>query len=215
MSRTAILDEIYALHAQWTHSGQTACKPCCATCCTRNVTATDLEVSWFLEGLEPEETEGLKDLLTPLPAPRLQPLVTLNGFAEACMKGEDTPEEEADPSWSPCPLLSANGLCTVYDRRPLGCRAMMSESACSLEQPAEMPERTLVIHSLFQQLVEHLDCGNRTGNFLDLLKAHIEAPLAESSFPENRKVPVWMVPPELKTDLAPLLVRLSGMLTEH
>ncbi|MCF6249529.1 MAG: hypothetical protein L3J69_19565 [Desulfobacula sp.] len=55
--------------------------------------------------------------------------MTTNMFARLCMEGQPLPEEENDPSRGVCPFW-VDDKCSIYDVRPLGCRAFLSTVSC-------------------------------------------------------------------------------------
>ena len=205
-SRLHTLAIIYSIHAQELKADTLACAKGCATCCTRNVTLTSLEGhrlhQWILEN-RPELMARVKEESQ---KPRQIPTYTMNGLTEICMRGEEVPEEESDPAWGACPLLSEDGVCQVYEARPFACRSMVSKTRCQGGGFAEMDEFTLTVNNVLLQYIEHTDDKGLTGNLTDMLllleddevrKAHDQETLTAPSdrFVANRPAQGLMVPP--------------------
>ncbi|MEH0020509.1 MAG: hypothetical protein V6Z89_12690 [Desulfobacter sp.] len=208
-----------------------ACKENCPDCCTCNVVVTGLEAAWMFSRLD---TEGIERLRTKIDrsgtGKRYRPEFTTNGFARACMEGRNTGGEENDPAWGECPLLE-DGRCTVYDARPFGCRSMISEAVCRNAGYAQMPPLALTISNVIQQYIEHMDAGGISGNLTDMLGLYLETggpggergnvpPYLALENPEefdktkrfirNRKIPALMIPPEHRSQMPPILEKLSA-----
>ncbi|TWI74029.1 putative zinc- or iron-chelating protein [Desulfobotulus alkaliphilus] len=201
------LAELYALQEKTFHDFHSACAPGCALCCTRNVIITSLEAEYILSHINTETAEKISAAAKTDPAlPRLHPSLSLNSMAALYMDGKNPPEDEADPSWWPCPLLdTSNKKCTVYTHRPMACRCMISKTRCDTSDAAEMEEVQVVLHTLFLQATEHLDAEGRSGNLLDLLMETSFPGSMNSSMPQNRKIPMLMIPPAFQQKLRPTL----------
>ncbi|TCR92977.1 YkgJ family cysteine cluster protein [Rhizobium sp. BK376] len=102
-----------------------ACRAGCDACCHLHVM------------IPPGIAEAIAAYLTE----RLEPeaLLTLRGELR---KAADAAAGLADPSAlvHRCPLLGADGLCTIYDVRPLTCRAFTSRSAAACRSMVFDPE---------------------------------------------------------------------------
>nr|NJM04649.1 hypothetical protein [Desulfobacula sp.] len=166
----ALLKRTYDLYHE-TLAGLDAepvCREKCACCCTCNVTLTSLEAGFLMDSLGDEKK---KDLLSRIeqkfPVARYIPRMTTNGFARLCMEDREVPEEENDPAFGVCPLLE-DDLCTVYEARPFGCRALLSEAHCGREGFARVPPLVLTLNTLFLQVIEHLDQDGFSGNLSDM-----------------------------------------------
>jgi hypothetical protein len=141
--------------------------------------------------------------------------VTINQLAEICMNGQYPPDEEADPAWSPCPLL-ADQECPVYAFRPFGCRCMVSAQNCRETGWADMDPFTLTVNNVVLQYIEQIDADGYTGNLSDLLvfmasEDHRQmyrkgqlSPLPPNLIP-NRRMKALMVPPEHQQRIQPIL----------
>jgi len=209
------LREIYHLYDRFMASETSVCKEKCADCCTCNVTITTLEADLLLTSLSPVEKNALYNrIIRHSPQKRFIPKMTFNTFVRWCMEGRNIPEEENDPAWGTCPLL-ADDLCTIYDARPFGCRALMSRHLCRDRGHAQIPPRVMTANNLFLQAVEHLDQNGFSGNLSDMLTRlpEDEPGPTDHRFVPNEAIPVLMVPPEHRADMAPVIQQLSTLLT--
>ena len=213
------LEAIYSLHDRYAGKYTVACHKGCAACCTCNVTLTTLETDYLVRGMTASEKQALVQRVSgTLETKRFRPCHTINGIAAGCLAGEAVPEEENDPAWGECPLLEA-GVCMHYDRRPLGCRMLLSRVACREAGAADMPDLVVTLNNVFMQVVEHLDAGGRSGNFADMIfwrlqgrggQGGMKKEIGPTAF--NRKAPVFMVPPEHRAAVAPVMEALSRVM---
>ncbi|HKL00844.1 MAG TPA: YkgJ family cysteine cluster protein [Desulfotignum sp.] len=205
-------------------STKTACRPKCSHCCTCNVTLTSLEARFITFFLPPAQKKAVYTKITQtFPEKRFIPGMTTNQFARLCMEGADLPNEENDPSWGKCPLLE-NDLCTVYDVRPFGCRALMSETDCMHTDCAQMPPWILTLNNLFLQAIEHLDQKEYSGNLSDMLQIALSGndvthqdmqhhdPKNEALFVKNECIKCLMIPPEHRERMDPIVKNLSELI---
>jgi hypothetical protein len=209
------LREIYHLYDRHMASEASVCKEKCADCCTCNVTITALEADLLLASLPPVEKNALYNrIIRYFPQKRFIPKMTFNTFARWCMEDRNIPEEENDPAWGTCPLL-ADDLCIVYDARPFGCRALMSQHLCREKGHALIAPRVVTANNLFLQAIEHLDSQRFSGNLSDMLTRlpEDEPDPSDERFVPNEAIPVLMVPPEHRSDMAPVIQQLSTLLT--
>lgn len=201
--RLKLLREIYRIHDEFVSDFDTACKKSCAYCCTRNVIATSLEAQLILDHWEASsKPDELALVRATGSGPRFQPRMTLNQLADRCAKGLDIPEESAGPSVAPCPLL-LEGACRIYDVRPFGCRAMVSETDCAATGEAQMPDYVLTVNNVFVQYIEALDETGVQGNLIDVLLFSTSTP--QPRVVKNHPMSVLMVPPEHRHRIQPLL----------
>ncbi len=218
------LNHIYQLYERLMGSMTLACGPGCAGCCTCNVTLTSLEARWMIELLPPARQESLRETLSlRFPSKRYLPKTSTNLFARLCMEDADLPEEENDPAWGKCPLLE-NDLCTVYDVRPFGCRAMVSETDCRNTGIAQMPPWVLAVNNVFLQAIEHLDQGGYSGNLSDMLLTALSGKKTthhdmqdhdlenKSLFVKNEPITCLMIPPEHRERMSPIVRNLSDLI---
>ncbi|SMC52197.1 Putative zinc-or iron-chelating domain-containing protein [Desulfocicer vacuolatum DSM 3385] len=214
------LARVYSLHDEYTRGHGAVCEQGCASCCTCNVTMTSLEYAFMVDGMDERERAGLEQRVTQgRTAPRFQPMHTINNMALLCIEGKEIPEEENDPSWGQCPLLD-QGSCTIYEKRPLGCRMLFSQVKCRDAGYARMPPYVLTLNNLFQQVVEHMDARGTSGNLTDMILWQAKSEMADSLpnppayILKNYRAPVFMVPPEHQDQIRPLMVKLSRLMED-
>ncbi len=223
-SETDLLKKIYSLYHKAVDKEDRVCKEKCASCCTCNVTLTSLEMLFILTNLNLQEKQEFQNRVQQrFPENRFIPKMTTNGFARMCMENQDVPEEENDPAFGVCPLLE-HALCTIYEARPFGCRALMSQVLCNKEGYAKVPPLVLTLNTLFLQVIEHLDQKGFSGNLSDMAAFFVsdkkctkraDKPMdviRKRLFVSNEKIPVLMVPPEHRQELKPLIRELSVFL---
>lgn len=218
------LNKIYLLYDQIMDSATLTCAPTCARCCTCNVTLTSLEARFMTVNLPATLRGTFHTAVTQsFPPKRYIPQMTTNQFARLCMEGKDLPDEENDPSWGKCPLLE-NDLCTVYDVRPFGCRALISQTDCRDTGCAQMPPWMLTVNNLFLQAIEHLDQKGFSGNLSDMLRTTLSGndlthqdiqnhdSKNEALFVKNEPIKFLMIPPEHRERMDPIVKNLSDLL---
>ncbi|MCW7755011.1 YkgJ family cysteine cluster protein [Desulfobotulus sp. H1] len=214
-SRLLSLKELYHLQAAAFQPYQTACKPGCSSCCTRNVVITSLEADFIIQGMSSDNSTRLQSAFLNQPALlRLQPRITMNTMASLYMEGEEPQEDAADPAWWPCPLMDTDQkTCLVYEYRPMACRCMVSKINCETSGAADMEEGLVILHTLFLQLTEHLDANGRSASLLDLLMERLFPGSVSIPMPENRKIPMLMIPGSWQQKLRPLLEEIQSLFT--
>ncbi len=220
-----LLKKIYSLYDEAMEDAgeDMVCREKCSACCTCNVTLTSLEANFLIGSLNMEKKKDLQDRIKKkFPLKRYIPKMTTNRFARLCMENAGIPEEENDPASGVCPLLE-NDLCTVYEARPFGCRALVSDIHCSREGYARVPPLVLTINTLFLQVIEHLDQNGFSGNLSDMPEAvspgkglfykadSFNNMYKEKLFVRNEKIPMLMVPPEHQRKLRVLIGKLSNL----
>jgi Fe-S-cluster containining protein len=218
------LNHIYQLYDRIMGSETPACGPGCAGCCTCNVTLTRLEARMVTSRLASPRHDILVTAITHrFPAKRYIPKMSANRFARLCMEDADLPEEENDPSWGKCPLLE-NDLCMIYDVRPFGCRAMVSETDCRNTGSAQMPSWVLTVNNVFLQAIEHLDQDGYSGNLSDMLHRALSGNDVTGQdiqnhdhennglFVKNEPITCLMIPPEHRDRMAPIVRDLSQLI---
>ena len=118
-----MLKGVFNVYAGWVDRFPLVCDKGCADCCTQSVTMSSLEGSLILDFAE---KNGLEEWLLErlsLAVPEEDgPGLSMNRFAEACLKQQET-GEAGFSSWnfSPCVFLEQD-VCTIYEVRPFGCR---------------------------------------------------------------------------------------------
>lgn len=173
-----ILLAIYDEFETWATQEKIICKKGCRVCCTQNVTMAAVEgdlihrhirengkMEWFAKKMQQKGVTR-------------RPEMTTNGFAAACLQGDDV-ESGAYGNESGCPFLE-NDCCAVYEVRPFSCRCFVSEKKCIPGISAVISESYLAASTAVMQIIEHLGQGEYWGNMLDVL-------LALSDLPENRQ----------------------------
>lgn len=194
-----------------------ACKPGCASCCTRHVTVTTLEAHRIYKRIK--QVGGVDmDRLKAIDPALFRPTYTTNDFAAACLERRDLPEENPGPAVSPCPLLESDR-CSLYDTRPFACGAFLSLKQCRLTGQAEIPSGLASIIGACQQIIEHIDVRGYYGNLSDMLTildeddddgpGYIRAKgMGFSDMPATRPLPGFLIPPEDREEVNAFLSRL-------
>jgi len=209
------LNKIYLLYDQIMDSATWSCGPTCAR---------SLEARFMTISLHANLRKTLHTAVTQnFPAKRYIPKISTNRFARLCLEDEEVPEEENDPSWGKCHLLE-NDLCTVYDVRPFGCRAMVSETDCRTVGCAQMPPWILTVNNVFLQAIEHLDQNGYSGNLSDMLQMTLSGNdlthqdmqnhdlKNEALFVKNEPIQCLMIPPEHRERMDPIVKHLSELI---
>ena len=224
--RLETLERIYALYDQFMGKQGIACRAGCNLCCTRNVATTALEACLIADHLKKTDRDRLFDRVRKAAnLKRFQPQTTTNTLVWLAGNGKNPPEEEFDPAWRPCPLLSA-GRCLIYDVRPFGCRCMVSKTVCRKGGHADMEAYLLSINTVFMQFVEHTDAGGRSGNFIDLLlfmssrdrqRAYKKYGRRGSrrAFVANRPIEMILLEPQYRSRALPILNRLQDICSKQ
>ena len=204
-SRYNRLRRIFDLYDTFCRGLERFCRKGCSLCCTANVTVTGLEAELILDFWRAKKQAlPMAALKTTACQGRFRPTVTINRLAEMCARGEDGPDEEADPQAGPCPLLKGD-LCSIYAVRPFGCRAMQSLSDCRRLGAADMPEWLFSANTLFLQYIEAADRPGITGNLTDVLLflaerekfvPDVEFLRPPACLPANHSITALMIPPE-------------------
>jgi len=215
-----LLKKVYSLYDEAIGHIDLACRKKCSSCCTCNVTMTSLEACFLIASLTQQEKRNLQTRIKQhFPQQRYIPKMTTNMFARMCKERKEIPEEGNDPSWGKCPLL-VNDLCILYDARPFGCRALISQAHCRKKGYAQVPPIVLSLNNLFLQAIEHMDQGGFSGNLSDMLTLFLADSVLEN-FPDplkitdderfllNEKIGVLMIPPEHREKVRALLEKLS------
>ncbi|HUV51154.1 MAG TPA: hypothetical protein VMW78_09075 [Anaerolineae bacterium] len=215
-SKLDVLDRIYKVYDDFARDLDVVCKRCCASCCTRNVTLTTLEGYKIVEYLI---LDGKADLFNgirkDLHKKRFQPAITTNRLAELSVAGEDIPDEDSRYFQEECPILT-DRQCPVYKVRPFGCRCFVSKHNCREKGYAEVDEFILTVNNIFLQYIEHVDSQGCSGNFTDVLlflesgevrRNYREGLVdcAENTLVSNRSMPAFMIPPEHRLKIQPIL----------
>ena len=216
------LSALYSFYDEFIKGFALACSRGCSICCTVNVAATTIETDYVRDSLgDFLSPVMLEHLVECAQLPRYIPATTLNRNTWQIIRGEEVTVDSGQHSDGTCPLLDAQGLCTVYENRPFACRAMSSTTPCMTGGSADMEPFLVTVNLAMYQIIEHLDSiGGITGNFSGLLCSAI-APGSISSddnkensstMPEIRNCPLpgFIVPPEDKLRFKSFLRRLQA-----
>jgi Fe-S-cluster containining protein len=164
------LKRVYQIYDEFSSAQDLACKKKCAHCCTTNATMTTIEGYKIVNDLILAGKEDIFDRLKSMPKmQRYQPQLTTNRMAELCAADARVPEEKADDVWQDCLLLD-EGLCSIYDLRPFGCRCFVSHQNCGDIGYADLDDFTASVNTVFLQVIEHLDAEGCSGNLIDVLQ---------------------------------------------
>jgi hypothetical protein len=98
-------------------------------------------------------------------------LRTTNHFARLCLEQKEIEDgEQGTWNFEPCVFLE-NGICTIYEVRPFGCRSFGSKVKCSASSSAEIEPLHLTVNTILMQIIEHLNSnGGFWGYMTDILK---------------------------------------------
>jgi len=140
------------------------CKPGCSFCCTQRVFATSVEAYYILEIISEKDWEKILSAKN-----YIRPKLTHNQILLSYKIGLEPSLEEFSEILDPCPFLTDENLCKIYERRPLMCRLTASTVSCERGY-AELPPFLFKVSTLALQLVENIDLGGIYGNIIDLLK---------------------------------------------
>ncbi len=169
-----ILKAIYDQFDNWNRNREKACRGGCTACCTQNVTVTATEAELIHErNLEAGKSDWLAEILAQ-ERNGSKPPMTTNEFAKACLNGEAVDPGTAD-NYTPC-LFLENGYCRIYEVRPFSCRAFISSTPCSKDQPATMTEQYAAATTAVSQIIEHLGQKEYWGHLFDVLTVMTDNP---------------------------------------
>ncbi len=215
-----VLEKIYKIYDDFARNLDVACKKCCDSCCTRNVTLTTLEGYRIVECLISDRKTDLFDSIrNNLNKKRFQPCMTINRLAELSIAGKDIPDEENPFSQEECPILK-DRLCPIYSARPFGCRCFVSKHSCREKGYAEVDEFILTVNNVFMQYIESIDSNGCFGNLTDVL-LFLESGEAcqkcregslqceKNNLIPNISIPALMIPPEHRLKIQPVLQALA------
>jgi Fe-S-cluster containining protein len=219
-TKCGLLEKCYAIHTEACAEADLICGKGCATCCTSHVTMTTLEGIFILRHLEKQNRlDWLEGLLADDNPSRFRPQVTINHLADLCARDEPLPKEAVNPAAGQCPLLIDDS-CPIYAVRPLGCRAMVSQSPCAGAGEALMPDFILTLNNVLMQYVEAIDVPGCSGNLIDVLRLLLDQvnrlayeqqrACGGDDLLANRPLSVLMVPPEDRQRLTPVLTTIQG-----
>lgn len=147
------------------------CSKGCSACCEELVHVSELEARLIVESLTDAQKQDIRQRV-------------LHWMDQI---GDRLDDEDSDPdgleyrSWRiPCPLL-INGVCSVYDKRPIPCRSTMTNGprrAC--EDLALRPtQRFVVIPELKSAIVDRLLQAHAAAGYTELKFGHLGMMLAD------------------------------------
>lgn len=99
-----------------------------------------------------------------------RPKTTHNQLALLYFSGEEPKETVEEEGVAPCPFLTEENLCKIYDQRPVICRILASFEKCSPVSSALVSEELYLMGIIALQIVENIDIGGLYGNLFDFLK---------------------------------------------
>ena len=216
MANTKALKAIYDFYDKFLKGTPLACKKGCATCCTTNVSVTSLEVEYILDSGLLTQRLGEKVREAAL-QDHFVPSTTINTSAAMCLSENQMPEETSPITFDPCPLLTHDGLCSIYQARPFSCRAMNSETLCTEGGEAFMAPFLVTVNLAMYQILEHIDSKGWYGNLLDMVTLVSEnreglqqvADTMEGRIKTNRPLPCFIIPPDETMRFKSFMRRLS------
>jgi Fe-S-cluster containining protein len=194
----AVLQALYDAYEALSQTRQTACAAGCAACCSDRVHLTSLEGVLLLRALKEAGRDDLIALAAGAPAPAgIRPLSTFNALARLCMAQEEPPRRT--PLEQPagvCPLLE-NGLCAVYEARPMACRTMASLERCQPGGQAVEEPFWVSLNAVFFQLAEQCSLGVGGFGLLPQVMAALQGDVeAREGLLACEPLPGLVVPPE-------------------
>ncbi|MCB2187501.1 MAG: YkgJ family cysteine cluster protein [Deltaproteobacteria bacterium] len=201
----AVLQELYLAWEAESAAWPLACGPGCSVCCTGRLNLTGLEARLLARGIRAAGGEELWQKALALPLAADSPPSTINQLAALCLAGGEPPAEEAGPPASGRCLFLAEGLCRVYQARPLVCRIMVSRQRCHTEDAAAQDAWWLTLGLAWSQLVEHAAQGEVYGPLARVLAA-VEG-RAPGDLAVCRPAPAFPAPPEHQAPLQEVLGR--------
>jgi len=216
VSNIQALEAIYNFYDNFLRGTPLACKKGCSTCCTTNVSITTLEAKYIIESglLTKELLQRLREAST---KEHFIPSTTINTSAAMCLSENQAPEETSPITFDPCPLLTEDGLCSIYEARPFSCRAMSSETLCTEGGEAYMTPFLVTVNLAIYQILEHIDAEGWYGNMLDIIEVarikrdqrHRTIDAMEGKVKTNRPLPCFIVPPDEVIRFKSFMRRLS------
>ncbi len=200
LSKTTKLDILYLLYNffnEFVKDFENVCHPGCSTCCTVDIVCTTLEVSFLLK-----KYQISKDIF---PTIYYRPSISINESAKLYINAKTPKPETSQRALTPCPLLTEDGLCSVYEYRPFACRAMMSRTICKQGKEADIHPFLIYVSLVFMQIIEHLDKDGYTANLWDILKND------NKYFVKNTQFPGILVPFEYRARIKSMIRRILNL----
>ncbi len=224
-SNISVLKKIYKLYDSVAKDWPTACRRYCAACCTCNVTMTTLEGALLFKEMAREENRYLMDRVKAASQnQRFIPQITFNRMAQMCIQGKTPPDEESDPRWGDCAILT-DSQCPLYASRPFGCRCFVSQTDCQDNGFADVDPFVISVNNVFLQFIEHIDVNGFFGNMVDILvfiessrlnQGPANAPQqAAAHLAPNQALEMLLVPPEHQAKMKPIVNALLQIQGEY
>ncbi len=206
------LEYLYEFYDHFLEGFNIACAPGCDTCCSINVFATSLELSFITE--HKAACTLIQDIKEELEVSRSEtlyrPINTTNELASFFLRREEPPPDHGEHGKGKCPFLTDRGLCAIYEWRPFACRAMTSQKMCAKGDQADMDPFLVQLNLALYQVIEHLDANGVCGNFLDLVSFFaLDNDEAENFLIRNRPLPGFLIDPSDKGRFMAFLRRLA------
>lgn len=192
-----VLRELFAAYDELCKDRQTACAAGCAACCSDRVLLTGLEGRLLIQALETAGKNDMATLAASQPVNEAdRPQSTFNALARLCIAQKEPPISAPSGPTGLCTLLQ-DGLCAVYEVRPLACRSMASQERCEPGGQAVEEPFWVSLNAAFFQLVEQ--CSLAAGGFgllPQVLAAQLGDEEAAGGLLACEPLPGLLVPPE-------------------
>ncbi len=143
------------------------CSRGCADCCSVNVKVTATEGELIYDFILANGREQWFAGVLAMPVDNEKIHLTTNGFAKACIDGNDDIPQEIKGRGQ-CPFL-VDKTCAIYEVRPFSCRCFGSTVNCTSGGSAEIPALVLSASTVMMQLLEHVGQREYWGNLRDVL----------------------------------------------
>lgn len=190
---TNFIEALYEFYDDFLKGYAFSCTAGCSTCCTTNIVTTTMEVDYLMEKAGNRVRDALREIDFD-DTFGYRPSISINESASYYLKEKYPPEDTGVHIKGICPLLSQEGLCSVYQFRPFSCRAMTSTKPCDPGEGAEMDPFLITVNLSVQQIIEHVDSKGFTGNLWDVVNYHeTKAPI---NLIKNRPFPGFLIPPQ-------------------
>jgi Fe-S-cluster containining protein len=174
-----VLLAVYGVYASWVERFPLACRKGCHTCCTQSVNMTSMEGEIILDFVKGADREKwLLEKLAGVAPGKGREALTLNQFAAACLKHQEiSGEPGGNWDFTPCFFLE-EGLCSIYEARPFGCRSFGSFVQCATDSEAQMAPLHLAVNTVFTQIIEHVSSdGGYCSSMADILHSLVGSPI--------------------------------------
>jgi Fe-S-cluster containining protein len=213
-----LLNGIYDVYSGWIKRFPLACQKGCSACCTQSVTMTTLEGEVIFDFAKRNGKEKwLIGKLSQAVPPKSKTAITMNQFAEACLKHLEI-EEDSMGNWefASCVFLQDN-ICEIYEVRPFGCRSFGSLVQCAAGRAAEMAPMHLTVNTVFTQIIEHLcSDGGCCSSMTDILHSLTDRGARDGKMYllAAQPVPGFLLEPREVKVVKDILQQLSGRFSE-